>query len=66
MANDEVVVELNLNAAPPPKCKRCGRDKGSHKAVTLHCPIGRGNFPSFAMAKVYEPRTPRAKRSKAG
>jgi hypothetical protein len=66
MANDEVVVELDFDAAPPSKCKRCGREKGSHKAITLNCPIGRGSFPSFAMAKVYEPRPPRTKRAKTG
>jgi hypothetical protein len=62
---DEVILELNLDGSSPPKCKRCGREKGSHKAITLNCPIGRGNFPSFAMAKVYEARTPRNKPAKA-
>jgi hypothetical protein len=63
--DDAVLIELNFDAAPQPKCKRCGRDKGSHKAITLSCPIGRGSFPSFSTTTVYEPRKPRAKKPAA-
>ena len=63
--DNDVGVELNFDGAAPPKCKHCGREKGSHKAKTLNCPIGRGSFPSFSTATVYEPRKPRAKKTAA-
>lgn len=65
MATDDAVVELNFEGAAPPKCKQCGREKGSHKAKTLSCPIGRGSFPSFSTATVYKPRKPRVKKTAA-
>lgn len=61
----EICVEMNFDGAAPPRCKHCGREKASHQALTLHCPRGRGNFPTFSKDTVYEPRKPRAKKPKA-
>lgn len=53
--------DLVFNAAPLPKCKHCGRDKGQHRAGSLACPVGRGSFPSFSESATYEPRKVRPK-----
>lgn len=63
MVKDGVIVELDFAGSAPPKCKNCGHDKGSHKAKSLNCPIGRGSFPSFSADTVYEPRKPRSKKN---
>ncbi len=52
----------NLNPVVPTKavqypCKKCGKRKGDHKAVTFHCPI-KGpsrSFRSFCKDDQYEP-----------
>lgn len=61
----ETTVELDFSRAAPPVCKHCRRPKGSHKAGTFHCPIGRGGFPSFSVTQVYEARKTRAKKQAA-
>jgi len=52
-----------------PKCKHCGYSKGTHKANTLHCPLGklrhsRYGHCHFQKDQVYEPRATRKKRTK--
>lgn len=52
-------MEINFNPPKIPKCKNCGRQKGKHKAHTLNCPIGLGNFPQFMSEQSYEPKPTR-------
>lgn len=52
------------NPTKIPKCKNCDREKGRHKAHTLNCPIGRGNFPQFMSEQTYEPKSIRKTRDK--
>lgn len=42
------------------KCKKCGKEKGHHKAGTFECPSpGRGSFKSFSTEKYEEdPKKP--------
>lgn len=44
---------------PTNKCALCNREKGRHKAVTLNCPIGRGNFPQYKIAEFFTPKKKR-------
>ena len=37
-------------------CKNCNRPKGMHKAKTLNCPIGRGNFHSYHQTQFFAPK----------
>lgn len=53
---DGVYADWDFNAPKPPKCKNCKRDKGSHKHISMNCPIGRGSFPQFLKDQFYEPR----------
>jgi len=38
-------------------CSECGKDKGRHKAKTLHCPLPSPsrNFVNFSQTKQYTP-----------
>lgn len=49
-------IELFFDRNPEPKCKNCGRDKGSHQAKTTNCPASRHAFTYFLTDSVYEPR----------
>lgn len=38
-------------------CKNCGKERGSHKAVTLHCPSGpkyRIGYVDFSSTQTFE------------
>ena len=41
------------------RCKHCGKDRGSHKSITFHCPLPsrRRTFKDFNLVNVYEPTT---------
>lgn len=41
----------------PPKCSLCGKKRGEHKALTLHCPIGKKKqYAHFHLTEVYTPK----------
>lgn len=58
-------LDLNLTGHKPPRCTHCGREKGSHRAVTFECPMGRGSFTSFHANQKYEPCRPNTKKPTA-
>lgn len=40
------------------KCKKCGKEKGIHKADTFECPLpGRSSFKSFSTEQYEEDKT---------
>jgi hypothetical protein len=47
---------MELNSKKEPVCANCDNKKGRHKAITLNCPFGRGNFPQFKMDQVFKER----------
>lgn len=51
--------DLNFNAKPAPRCKNCGKDKGNHKSITMHCPVGlkgRVGYCQFSATQTYDPK----------
>jgi len=48
----------NWSLVTPPKCKHCGKDKGSHRAKSLGCPVGmktRIGYTQYSNEQFYEP-----------
>jgi hypothetical protein len=38
------------------RCSSCGKDRGQHKAVTLNCPLGKGQSKHFYEDKFFTPK----------
>lgn len=58
-----MVIRLDFDAKPPPRCKLCGRERGHHKAETLHCPTGmktRIGYTSFHPTQTFKRREPKS------
>ncbi len=53
---------FNFDKTKPPKCVHCGKERGLHKAVTLHCPAGmktRIGYTSFGLT-TFKPKVTKA------
>lgn len=55
-------LELDFSKKPQSKCRHCGKERGYHKATTLHCPTGMRhrvlNYCRFHSTQTYEPKKP--------
>lgn len=43
-------------------CKLCNKPKGSHKANTFNCPLGKGAFKNFHENQFFTPKKYRIKK----
>lgn len=51
----------------PLKCANCGKEKGYHKGITLHCPVGlktRVGYLHYHATDTFVPKNPKFKKSK--
>lgn len=50
---------MNWNPVTHPKCKYCGKEKSSHRAKSLNCPLGmktRIGYTQYSNEQSYEPK----------